>query len=177
MKRLQKIAFASLLALPFSLTIAHAHDPQSGQMMGQQQMMGQGMMNGQGMGSGMMGTPMMQGQGMGMGSMMGGPGAHIEGRLAFLKTELKITSAQEKVWNTFAEAMRESAGSMQAMHQSMMSGSLPETLPERIDLHLQSMEARLDSLKALSEAIKPLYNSLSAEQKETADSLMGMGMM
>jgi hypothetical protein len=29
---------------------------------------------------------------------------HVEGRIAFLKTELKITEAQSPQWNQFAEA-------------------------------------------------------------------------
>ena len=32
--------------------------------------------------------------------------SHIDGRLAFLKTELKITDAQLPLWNVFAQAMR-----------------------------------------------------------------------
>jgi hypothetical protein len=45
---------------------------------------------------------------------------HIEGRLAFLKTELKITDAQLPFWNSFAQAVRDSATAMQAMPHAMM---------------------------------------------------------
>jgi hypothetical protein len=34
---------------------------------------------------------------------------HIEGRLAFVKTELKITQAQLPLWNAFAAASRTNA--------------------------------------------------------------------
>jgi len=50
--------------------------------------------------------------GMPMMRMMMGQGGmpmmakHIDGRLAFLKTELKITDAQLPLWNVFAQAMR-----------------------------------------------------------------------
>src|SRR5579885_1399391 len=82
--------------------------------------MGAPMMRGgmrfQGGGPGMMG----EGMGGGMMSMMGGmmagnPGmmaGHVEGRLAFLKTELKITEAQAPQWTKFADAMRATADSM-----------------------------------------------------------------
>jgi hypothetical protein len=91
--------------------------------------MGQGMM-GQGMmGPGMMGQggmmPMMgmmghggagMGPGMGMGAM-GGPSAtgapamveRIEGRIAFVRAELKITEAQLPAWNAFAGALQANA--------------------------------------------------------------------
>jgi len=38
---------------------------------------------------------------------------HIEGRLAFLKAELKITPEQEASWNAFAEVLRANARGMQ----------------------------------------------------------------
>jgi hypothetical protein len=44
---------------------------------------------------------------------------HIEGRLAFLKTELKITDAQLPLWNAFAQAMRDNATAMRAMPHTM----------------------------------------------------------
>src|SRR3954447_18237156 len=60
-------------------------------------MPGGGSMRGQG------GIRMMMDEG-GMGSMptMAAMTGHVEGRLAFLRTELKITDAQLPLWNTFA---------------------------------------------------------------------------
>jgi len=71
-------------AVAAMLTSTAAVAQQSTQpMMGQQMpMMGQGWMGNTMMGPGMM--PMMD------------PSQHIEGRLAFLKTELKITDAQNQ---------------------------------------------------------------------------------
>ena len=46
--------------------------------------------------------PMMQGMMAGQGGMMVG---HVEGRLAFLKTELKITDAQMPQWTHLADAL------------------------------------------------------------------------
>jgi hypothetical protein len=45
-------------------------------------------------------------------SMMGAMARHVEGRLAFLKTELKITDAQLPLWNAVADAIRANAKSM-----------------------------------------------------------------
>lgn len=53
--------------------------------------------------------PMMRGmQQNGMMPMMG-MADHVEGRIAFLKAELKITDAQLPQWNTFADALRSNA--------------------------------------------------------------------
>ncbi|WP_374655752.1 Spy/CpxP family protein refolding chaperone [Dongia sp.] len=61
------------------------------------------------MGSGMMGSGMMN------------PAQHIEGRLAFLKTELKITEAQAPQWDAYADALRANAKRKGAMMHDMMS--------------------------------------------------------
>jgi hypothetical protein len=175
-----------LVALLGVATEAQAQQGQQGQMMGHGSMMtgmvpcGPGMMMHDGSGT-MMQMPMMHGMGpmmgagtmMAMGPMMGGPGQHIEGRLAFLKTELAITPAQEQVWNAYAEALRASASSMQGMHDQMMSGAMPATVPERMQWHSQMMSSRLGALNTLRAAAVPLYNALSPEQKQRANELMG----
>ena len=47
--------------------------------------------------------------------MMGSMTDHVEGRIAFLKTELKITDAQQPLWNAVGDAMRANAKDMAAM--------------------------------------------------------------
>lgn len=67
---------------------------------------------GQGMGPEMMGPGMMMGPGtMPMIGMMD-PARHVEGRLAFLRAELKITEAQTPQWNAFTDALRANAKRM-----------------------------------------------------------------
>ncbi len=179
-----------LLALPLAALLAAPAVAQGTGMMGggnrdqmDQGMMGQGMMGqgsmGQGsMGWGMMGQGMMggrmQGPMMGMGGMMGDPGARIEGRLAFLHAELGITPDQEQAWSAFADAARASAASMSEMHKRMTELDSPPTLPERMALMQEVMASRLDSMRKMHDAIDPLYEELSPEQKKTADSIMGM---
>jgi|SRR6516225_913674 len=133
--------------------------------------------------SGVVGMPM-----MGMMRMMMGPdgmgmmAGHVEGRLAFLKTELKITDAQLPLWNAVADAFRANAKSMgEMMSGGMMGSSQTATLPEKLALHEKMMTAHLEGLRRLKTAVDPLYAALSPEQKKTADELvmgpMGMGMM
>ena len=61
-----------------------------------------------GMGPGMMGWGS---SGQAMCSAMAG---HIEGRLVFIKAELKITQDQESLWSAYATAARDDASSMLA---------------------------------------------------------------
>jgi hypothetical protein len=111
-----------------------------------------------------------------------GMGDHIEGRLAYLKAELKITDAQLPQWNAFAAAARASATQMNDMMKQgsamMMPGGNQPTLPQRLDLAEKHISAHLEMLRKLKSALLPLYTSLSDEQKRSADALfhgpMGM---
>ena len=128
-------------------------------------------------GAGSMPMRMMAGQdGMSGMPMMAG---HLEGRLAFLKTELKITDAQLPLWNAVADTMRASAKSMGGMSGAMMGSARTGTLPEKLALREKMMTAHLESLRKFKMAIDPLYAAFSDEQKKTADELLigPMGMM
>lgn len=135
-----------------------------------------------------MGRGMMDGWGWG-GPMMGyGPDAmldRIDGRLAYMKTELKITDAQAAAWNELAKVIRDTAETHNAMMREMMkdvrSGSfLEKPLPERLTIQEMHMEARLGQIKAVKAAVDTLYALLNESQKQTADDIvlpsMGMGM-
>ena len=63
-------------------------------------------------------------------AMMGAMARHVEGRLAFLKTELKITDAQLPLWNAVADAMRANAKTMGDIAGGMMGSSQTATLPD-----------------------------------------------
>jgi LTXXQ motif family protein len=104
---------------------------------------------------------------------------HIEGRLAFLKTELKITDAQLSLWNAFAQTMRDDASTMQAMPHPMMGMNHGATLPDKLAARETMLAARLEAVRKLKAAADPLYAALTADQKKTADEIMlsPMGMM
>lgn len=149
--------------------------PSSGSMMGHD-----GMMGGRHTGSGMMGPGMMGPEGPD-GMMCTMMGRHVEGRLAFIKTELKITADQEPLWNAYADAARANAKAMSGRCATMMGrGTEPATsLPDRLDQHEQVMSAHLDALRAMNKALKPLYAALTTEQKKEFDEIGWgpMGMM
>lgn len=146
--------------------------------MQQQGMPMMGMQEGgmQNMPMGMM-CSMMRGAGMGGMPMGGMPmmADRTEGRIAFLKTELKITDAQLPLWNAVADAIRANAKGGMGMMDSMGQGSLTERMAAR-EKHLAS---QAEALRKFKSAVDPLYAALSDEQRKTADQLLmsPMGMM
>jgi hypothetical protein len=155
------------------------------------EMMGAGMMN-------MMGGKMPMMDMMQMMEMMGQRGAEascaamsgmatidrVEGRIAFLKTELKIIDAQGATWNAFADALRGNAKSLGEVRASIMmpqAGAAPQSLVDRLTVEEKWLSARLEGTRAIKSALTNLVGTLSDEQKKTADELlaphMGMGAM
>ena len=172
--RMTRLALALLLALGVggasaSDGLAQSMPPGKGS-----QSMGPGMMGGQGMGPGMM----MGGQGMmGCGMNPAMMDSHVEGRIAFLHAELKITPAQAAPWTAYADALRASAKSMADMRTTMTTMMSAAALPERLEATETMLSDRLDALRKIKTAALPLYEALSDEQKALADQLMpAMGM-
>lgn len=100
---------------------------------------------------------------------------HVEGRIAFLHTELKVTPAQEALWGAVAEALRKSA---RASEHMMQPAAGAQTLPSILANKEGALSLRLESVRSLKAAVEPFHSSLDDAQKATADKLMvTMGMM
>lgn len=145
-------------------------------------MMGGGMMNN--MGGKMPMMDMMQK--MGMLCQQGGGGGmgtatidRVEGRIAFLRTELKITDAQSVAWNAFADALRANAKSLGEVRAAIVNGAAQQGLVERFALQEKWLAARLEGTRAIKSALANLIGVLSEDQKKSADELLAphMGMM
>lgn len=134
---------------------------------------------------GMMGGDMMKQMKGRHAEMMGGTKAmqdmmspeRIEGRIAFLRAELKITDTQETLWVPVAEALRSNA-SKGAMAATMRPEGTEKRLPQRLSDMERMASSHLDALRRLNAAVAPLYDALDETQKNTADDLLlPMGMM
>jgi Spy/CpxP family protein refolding chaperone len=115
------------------------------------------------------------GMGGGPGYGMGNPAAAVEARLAYLKTELKITNAQEGAWKKYSDEARKQAESMQAMRTAMQGGAAANAA-DRMELHNKLMKSRLEQSEKMTAAFKELYAALTPEQKALADQHPGRGM-
>lgn len=100
---------------------------------------------------------------------------HVDGQLAYIKAELKITTAQEPQWNVFAnmfhadkEKQARVCRVMQDAARQIASASLPESMKIKED----RLAEQLESLRALDAAVQPLYSILNKDQKKTADEIM-----
>ena len=182
MKRITKIAIgvvtAATLVLATAVVSAHPYGDGPGWGMGQGQGYGPGVGPGAGMGLGMgrmggMGPTGYGPMGYGMGPQaFGNPSAMADARSAYLKSELKITSAQESAWKAFADQVKQQAEAMQAWRSTAQS-SAQASAPERLELRNQIMKKRQEQMEKAAAAFKDLYAVLSPEQKALADQRVG----
>ena len=102
------------------------------------------------------------------GGMMGGmPLKHVEGRLAFLKTELKSMPAQEPQWTKFAGTVCSTAKNAQGAMPPIMKGGAPAaTALDLLGRYEKTLSSRLETVRALKGAFDPLYSSFSDDQKK-----------
>lgn len=110
----------------------------------------------------------------------------IDARLAFLKTELKITEEQSTDWDKMAETISTSVKAhgetMADMFRQLQDGTyLKSALPARLEFQEKHMSAQLEEIKKVKAAVETLYDVLDDDQKKAADAMvlpmMGMGMM
>lgn len=121
------------------------------------------------------------GMGLGFGPMAGGPGAFGAGarfaggdmtafagkRMGELKTELKITAAQESAWQAFTGKAKQQAQAMQANRAKIQEVGSP--IPDRMAQRSEFMKQRTTNMESMSAAMKDLYAVLTPEQKALAD--------
>lgn len=103
---------------------------------------------------------------------------YIDGDLAFLKTELKITEAQTPQWNVFAQAFRSDREKRAALCKEALEQAKEmreASLPDALKMAEEQLAERLDSLRAMKAALQPLYSSLNKDQKKIADQIMRGG--
>ena len=99
---------------------------------------------------------------------------HVEGRIAYVKTELKITDAQAPLWNKVADTMRQNA---KAMDDAMAALKRDPNAPapsavERLELRSKIAQVHAQGSQQLLASFKPLYDTMSVDQKKAADELM-----
>lgn len=137
---------------------------------------GGGAMGGMGMGPGMgggmrggMGPGMGWGPGMGQGFDMN---ASAAGHLAALKTQLKITPAQETAWKAYEGVVTQQASAMQAMrdqlHAQWQDAKPGAAAPDMAAQHQAMQALRQSSWQAQDKAFKDLYAALTPEQQALA---------
>lgn len=93
----------------------------------------------------------------------------VEARIKTLHRELKITPEQESAWTAVAQQMRDNAKTRAEMHQQQMASEKTASAPDMINAYAKTMDAHADSAHKFVNAFQPLYDSMSEQQKKTAD--------
>jgi LTXXQ motif family protein len=100
------------------------------------------------------------------------PGQLIDGRIAFLQAELKITPQQEAQWQSVAAAMRQNANALDQVISSGRQQHGAVDAVQRLAMRDQFDKVRTENDERLLSAFKPLYASLSPEQQQIANQLL-----
>lgn len=145
--------------------------------------MGQGMMKGmrhgpgmmQGMDHGMMmkGHGMMKGMGPGMMHGSAGMGLADPAQLETLKTELKITAAQEQAWGKYAKAVQDAAASRKTTRESIDPETVTKMSPaDRYAFVSKMREQAQEGFAAVKSAADELLTTLDPAQKAKATEIL-----
>jgi hypothetical protein len=101
-------------------------------------------------------------------------GRLLDGRMAMIRESLKLDSAQLKLWGPVESELRASFAAREQARAERRSrwesGGRDQLSPaDRLDRASKRATERAERVKALSEAFRPFYGSLSDEQKAVAD--------
>jgi hypothetical protein len=98
-----------------------------------------------------------------------------ESRIKQLHSALKITEAQEVMWNNLTQVMRENAKDMDALTKGNAEKIKTMNAVEHIKFHSQITEAQLNQQKKFIPPFEALYAGMSDEQKKITDTIFRTG--
>ena len=93
----------------------------------------------------------------------------VDGLIAHLHQELKITPAQEGQFQKLADVMRENAETMKTLAKKRSEGAGTMTAVDDLKSYADLSQAHADGAKKMVPIFEALYGSLSDEQKKLAD--------
>jgi hypothetical protein len=99
----------------------------------------------------------------------------VEGRIKDLHARLKITPAQEDLWNNATQVMRENAKTMDALRKARSEKAQTMTAVEDFKSYGEITEAHADGIKKFVLVFSALYDSMSDAQKKNADTIFRRG--
>ena len=95
----------------------------------------------------------------------------IERQISELKKRLNITPQQQPQFDGFAQAMRQNAQTMEPLMQEQQQSAKRNAIDDLKDA-AKFAEAEADALKRLLTPLQALYDTLSEQQKKTADQVL-----
>ncbi len=98
-----------------------------------------------------------------------------EARIIDLHARLKITPAQEDLWNKVTQVMRDNAKTIDTLNQARFEKAKAMTAVEDLKSYSEIAQAHADGLKNFIPAFEALYAAMSDDQKKDADTLFRHG--
>ena len=95
----------------------------------------------------------------------------VEARIAELKTRLKITAAEEPLWNDVAQTMRDNAKAVDTLAKQRAADARTMTAVDDLNSFQAITQAHADGLKKLATTFSALYAAMSDDQKKNADAV------
>lgn len=116
----------------------------------------------------------MQGGGAAMGGdqPMGSSAARLEGRIAFLRTELRITEAQAPAWDAFANTLRAGREHLDAARAALQDSGRAADPTARLASFENHLRERTEAIHVTRMAFDTPYRQLDDAQKRTAAATM-----
>ncbi len=93
----------------------------------------------------------------------------VEARIKELHTKLKITPAQEELWNHVTQVMRDNAKTMEALIKARSEEASSMTAIDDLKSYGEIVEAHANGIRKFIPAFEPLYAGMSDAQKKAAD--------
>ena len=115
---------------------------------------------------------------MGTGAMadgaqpVGSPAARLEGRIAFLRTELRIADAQVPAWESFATTLRTGRDHLDAARAALQDSSTAADPMARLESYENHLKARTEAIHMTRMAFNTLFGQLDDAQKRMATTTM-----
>ena len=98
-------------------------------------------------------------------------GDRNDARIIKMHKSLKITPAQEELWNALTEVMRENAENLDELTKARADKTKPMNAVDDLKSYSKILDANAEGMKKFIPAFEKLYASMSDEQKKNADVL------
>ena len=95
--------------------------------------------------------------------------AKVEQRIIDLHAALKITGAQQPLWDAFALTMRDNAKAMDLAYQHRITTMSGMTAADNMQNYADMSVVHAQGMQQMAPAFRNLYSALSVEQKQAAD--------
>ncbi|MBY0338081.1 MAG: Spy/CpxP family protein refolding chaperone [Acetobacteraceae bacterium] len=105
-------------------------------------------------------------------AMQGSSAARLEGRIAFIRAELRITDAQARAWDTFAAALRASRNHLDEAREVLHTATGAADPMARLQAYEAHLAARAEAVRSSRLAFDALFAQLDDAQKRAATGLM-----